>query len=700
MELVAQFDYRGTSIADHLGLVNPDPRCAPELGLRAECRPAFDSVAAGERYEVSVEVPLVGEIVQTRPGGRAIVGGRAAHLLAADTLRLDDSGVPFAWTDATVRNGLRYYYAVTAFDVNSARSAPASFESSRVLKSVRPERRATNVTTEVATSVAILGRSGPLDSTAPQPTIDPQTGRFSGPMPPADAMTFKLPGELVPEIVQGAGEVVLTLDSIDPGNPYGSSLGLDPEPTVYHFTSTGPAGTVRLQVPLTQSFLSATARAESHAGSLPASPGEVARYGGAANHAFPLRLTLELPGNYYTSVYGRGCINGADGFTASSSSRCSYNGARWFDGPSPARNEVRANPTAGQGPNNINGDMGGMQPADNAGALSGVSFLYEARAYQTVQTTWRAVEGALGGVARAADFNVHWGENGAIDSVVDVTHDVLVPFSERLGASWGILNQAAAAAPGAFDERPDVLTITDLGCVEPLRANPAVQALVPCAAAAPYRLSRQAAPGTVARLGGMVASVRTTPASAQQGFVIYLPGHFFHVELAAGLPAKGAVWTLRSYVGAISGGRGDPVAGDEGDYVFTSSARPLTAVGARLRFSYSASARIETVAGADLERVHTVPDPYYGEAELAAGRSESIRFVNLPQRANIRIYSASGVLVTILEHDSQVFGGTAEWNLRSRNGKRVASGVYFYHLESGDARRVGRLTVINAREVE
>ena len=72
-----------------------------------------------------------------------------------------------------------------------------------------------------------------------------------------------------------------------------------------------------------------------------------------------------------------------------------------------------------------------------------------------------------------------------------------------------------------------------------------------------------------------------------------------------------------------------------------------------------------------------------------------IHFVNLPQQAIIRIYSSSGILVALLEHRSTTFGGAKTWNVLSRNDQVVASGVYFYHIESGDARRVGRLTVVN-----
>jgi hypothetical protein len=76
-----------------------------------------------------------------------------------------------------------------------------------------------------------------------------------------------------------------------------------------------------------------------------------------------------------------------------------------------------------------------------------------------------------------------------------------------------------------------------------------------------------------------------------------------------------------------------------------------------------------------------------------------IKFVNLPRKAIIRIYSTSGILVALLEHNSSTFGGEETWNVRNRNNQVVASGVYFYHVESNDgsgtARRVGRMTIVN-----
>jgi hypothetical protein len=177
---------------------------------------------------------------------------------------------------------------------------------------------------------------------------------------------------------------------------------------------------------------------------------------------------------------------------------------------------------------------------------------------------------------------------------------------------------------------------------------------------------------------------------------MYLPGHFFTFELPPGgaLPAKGVVWTMRSYIGSILGGHGD--AGDEGDYEFRTVPRAITAVGSTVRISFDVTNQLAEATSTDLQRVHTVPDPYYVTSGLEnSPDNKIIKFVNLPANAIIRIYSSSGVLVALMEHNSTTFGGDETWNVRNRNNQVVASGVYFYHVEAGNARRVGRFTVVN-----
>ncbi len=66
---------------------------------------------------------------------------------------------------------------------------------------------------------------------------------------------------------------------------------------------------------------------------------------------------------------------------------------------------------------------------------------------------------------------------------------------------------------------------------------------------------------------------------------------------------------------------------------------------------------------------------------------ERIMFNNLPDAHNIvKIYSASGDLIQTLDHDGTTGEGAVSWNLVSRNGQEVVSGIYLFSVESDDAR--------------
>jgi hypothetical protein len=156
------------------------------------------------------------------------------------------------------------------------------------------------------------------------------------------------------------------------------------------------------------------------------------------------------------------------------------------------------------------------------------------------------------------------------------------------------------------------------------------------------------------------------------------------------------VWALRSYIGTITGG--------PGAYTFNEpEVRPFTAIGATSALEFGVSSVVAEATKSDLGSVHTVPDPYYVQSKYEASTEQKVlKFVGLPQKAIIRIYSASGVLVRLLSHDGAAYASTSrsqgseiDWDLRNRNNQVVASGVYFYHVEAGSARRVGRFTVVN-----
>ncbi|HOX27008.1 MAG TPA: hypothetical protein PLL30_14915 [Candidatus Krumholzibacteria bacterium] len=75
-----------------------------------------------------------------------------------------------------------------------------------------------------------------------------------------------------------------------------------------------------------------------------------------------------------------------------------------------------------------------------------------------------------------------------------------------------------------------------------------------------------------------------------------------------------------------------------------------------------------------------------------------VSFVNLPRcRCTIQIFTLAGDLVQAIEHDGSGGDGQAYWNLVSRNGQEVASGIYLFAVtphESGFEDQVGKFVVV------
>jgi hypothetical protein len=708
LTLLAQYDYAGTVISDYTGIVNADPACAPEFGITGSCATLAPNPKDGTTLVNHTDYDLVGDIVQVQAGaGRVHLANGTALNVAPDTAvigggklggcgpksacpALSNTLVPFVYVDRTPRNNFRYFYSVTAFDVNSIESGPTSLESPRATKSVTPVAPAANAALVGNVVTHIYGRGVPMDSVFPNvPSLDPTTGEFSGPMPPANGVVLGFAGQFASKVVSAPGDLSLTLDSIGAGSAY------DNTPTTYYMTAVSPDTTIHYAIPVVQDQFDGTNEDIQFFNAISADQSLAGRYGGDASFKLKAQITTDLPGNYYTNSWGRGCINGAAGFTTQDG--CDYNGARWFKGPSPQQNENTPDPNAGNGPNGgsgVNAALPNNAGFNNAGSLPNVDVIHPVIAYQTTENVWRDVHGGFGSFVRAADYNVYWNATtaGLIDSVIDVTHNLVVPFdSLRMNASFGLLT-AATAQPtaGSFDGRVEV-SMADFTCVPPVRSEPAPQGRVPCTTATPYTLTRQAAIGPIVFFTGTNANVQTST-NTGQGFAMYLAGNTFLFQTTT-LPS-GTVWSMRDYVGGITGGNG--FAGSEGPYTFFGVKRPFSAVGAQIRVSFVAQNALLSAKSSDLRQVHTVPDPYYVTDEFEQSTDNKvIKFVNLPAQAIIRIYSSSGVLVNVLEHNSTTFGGDETWNVRNRNNQVVASGVYFYHIEAQNARRVGRMTIVN-----
>src|SRR5437899_2201270 len=170
LSLVAQFDYAGTSITDFTGGFayttdlngNGKSECAPELGVFDDCPVRFQTA---QPFINSVDHDISGNLIQIPAGGRVPLADGSVLIIKADTAvtgeksgypALSNSGVNFAYVDLGVRNSFAYYYAVTAFDVNSLKSGPSSLESPRITKLVTPRAPSAQVVSGALAPLQLL----------------------------------------------------------------------------------------------------------------------------------------------------------------------------------------------------------------------------------------------------------------------------------------------------------------------------------------------------------------------------------------------------------------------------------------------------------------------------------------------------------------------------------------------------------------
>jgi hypothetical protein len=569
----------------------------------------------------------------------------SAEIATGEARALSDNGIPYAFVDRDVKNGFQYFYRVTAFDINSLRSGPSSLESAGPAKSATP-RGASTTLTDPDFQLGVFGRG----NTPLQPrefTIDPATGRFNGPPSPTSLLSGEFTAFAAQLLPAGAKEV--RIDSV-PGQYYATGtvgtfyLTVDGVGTVLDFTNSNVSGggearedhelpviSVPADPTVRQQLIARGVDAPSASGSLTSliSSDRPHFHSGDSDWAYkqPGFWSIDPP----TALAG---------------------GSRWFTGA----NETVNNPTLNFAVGQITGYTI-LRPNPYTGALT--AFRGQGG------DIYRRFYGTTFGIRRAADVRFHWGAAG-IDSVVDVTHNVRVPFTPNLKAGYGFVTDSDGDGKIVYGDFYYIPGLENTGNIGSFSTN------------TPRPLVQQPVVLPIDVTGDLNAD--------GNGFGIFVNGEAY---LFQGPVPTSTVWTLRTYNGTVS---------QTGTtYAFAPTGGIPAVPGLRFVLNVASPAVISDEL-ANLSLVHTVPDPYYAVSQFdLSPASKELKFVNLPAKATIRIYSMSGVLVDVVNHDDPTGGGAAVWNLRNRSNQFVASGVYFYHVSTPDGKTaIKKFTVINS----
>lgn len=108
----------------------------------------------------------------------------------------------------------------------------------------------------------------------------------------------------------------------------------------------------------------------------------------------------------------------------------------------------------------------------------------------------------------------------------------------------------------------------------------------------------------------------------------------------------------------------------------------------------------------ELNKVLVVPNPYRvdqdysyemggyeGRAKTWSENKRLIKFIHLPSKCLIRIFSLSGDMIATLRHESES-QGELDWDLLSESNRTIASGVYVFTVESDYGTQTGKFVIV------
>jgi hypothetical protein len=695
LQLIAQFDYANTTFVDvtcetiapdedpwdYSALENPTELVGYAGG--EECPEDYyrEQGIDGDLYFNNGPTLVPGGGVVRLADGRALAtSGEAVGTDNWSGNPLTDSNIPWAYTDTDVTNNFTYFYAVSAFDINSRASGPYSLESARISDFTTPRQDLQNLSV-AAVSGFIAGDDGvALNVNAPLPSLDASDGTFSGPMPPTNAWHDFGGSPFVPRLL---GEFVTsaTIDSFKP-DPTGCDFVFTDQCATIFVGADGETIEVDVQTTPWGAFFANALDYDIPGPKLPYGEGALREFGieDFDQEFVGSAVVTQDEGINFSNWEGQQNRRAA---TGTGPGNVLHGGARWFSGTE----ETTPDPTAYIRVGHLAEVDSVWAPIHHTATGPGEGALANSGSVQYIGYY-------MSYLGRAADFQVTWSGGGI--SVRDITHNVDVPFSGEYGSSWGFLNTDA--------DGDGVISWWDRFCVGEMRiAFENDNTFGPGLCAETVYLE------DTAQLGNIALNTAGDPTSGTTttGFALWINAEVYFFATEA-LPADGTVWTLRAYSGAIATEQGDDTTDpsgytyytifDETDHEVspnTTGLRPGVIPG--LQLNWASEEPTTVTASYDLDLVHTVPDPYLATSQLdRSPTSKQLQFVNLPPQATIRIYTLTGVLVQQIDHDDVTGGGRATWDIRNRNNQFAASGVYFYHVvtPAGDE-RVGKFTIVN-----
>ncbi len=702
IQQVGQFDYSSTVFTDFLcetalpnenaGVTLPVIGAVNGYAAGETCGVVFsrdigpgNSLASGQTFNLIFNNggsggPPGGGVVRLLTGAATYT--QADTALSNEPILLTNNGVPFVFVDLAVTNNFTYFYSVSAFDINSQASGPISLESARAVKQAVPRAFAPNLSAAFEAIIGVTGDDGvPLDVTLDNVQPDPVTGVFPGPQPPTNSTEFLLvPDPSLVGALLDVGGLSGVIDSVTSeaavSCPVGSSA-LGGCWTLYmSFTnaSTGDVSETAAQgwTPVWDSFGDPDFTVFSMgAGSLPWNDESLDRYGIPAG--FGSGVAASVTGTFTQSI-------NYSSFEGQANRRALFagsvaGGSRWFDGDT----ETLSNPTLFIG----------------AGQLAGIDSVWKPVHHTPIDITGATYPASgqmqcwgytISGLGRAADVRVTWG-GGNFSEVRDITHNIDVPFGTGASATYGFLT-TDNNGNGFYDWQ-------DFDFLSGVAANiPALGFCDAAATGAVVPLTASPVLGPTSTQGNNVGSMAATGT----GFAFQINVERYIMETSS-LPSDGTVWTLRTYTGIISSGGTDFAPTDYeltgGDSGGGDQRPPMLP---NLSFSLAITdAGIVTSGKPDLSAVHTVPNPYLANSRFDLAPTEKqMMFVNMPERATLRIYSLTGVLIRSMNYSDNSGGGRLVWDMRNRDNQFIASGVYFFVVVTPEGdEHVGKFTVIN-----